>query len=65
MKQPRPTPADIDYALARAQQVRPAASALSIVDQAWQILNWQYDAAAIDEAAINRQLQSKGQSNRV
>lgn len=62
MKQPQPTPADIVYALARAQAVaHPAASAPSIVYQAWQILNWQYEAAAIDEAAINRQL-SKGKT---
>lgn len=61
MRLPQPTPADIDYALARAQQERPAASAPSIADRAWQILAWQYDAAAIEEAAINRQL-SKGKT---
>lgn len=52
MRRPSPSPADIDYALARAQQERPAASPAQTVDVAWTILNFQYDAAAIDEAAI-------------
>jgi hypothetical protein len=62
LKLPSPTAADITYALARARQERPVANAQQTVDQAWQILSWQYDAAAIDEAAIERQLQQKGLS---
>lgn len=62
MKLPQPSAADIAYALARAQQELPFAPAQSIVDRAWNILVWQYDVAAIDEAAIQRQLQSKGKT---
>ena len=60
MNLPTPDISDIQYALGRAKKDNPYFTPLQIVDRAWQILSWQYAPAAIDEAAIERQLQ-KGQ----